>query len=228
MTADTLFATPVDIMMKNLQKRDGSSRSSETGANSMEAVPTSSPPEERCLHDDCTRSFPTEQSLKRHQLVHKGNKPYKCDWNGCGREFSQPGNFKTHTRLHTGERPFKCKVCGACFPNGGNLSAHQTTHSNARPFKCVLGGCSTAFKVRGSLKNHQNKFHKKTISEFVERFTAVTDVDKLLPRDRELARYFSSIYKNSNKGIKGRGRGRCVSDVRMGNTKPSSPGMGLL
>lgn len=56
---------------------------------------------------------------------------------------------------------------------------------------------------------------------------SLTDVDALSPKDRDLLWYFSNIYKNSNKGIKGRGRDRRVSEVRMGKTKLSSPGMGL-
>lgn len=77
------------------------------------------------------------------------------------------------------------------------------------------------------VQNHQNKYHKETIAQLVDWIISLTDVDALSPKDRDLLWYFSNIYKNSNKGIKGRGRDRRVSEVRMGKTKLNSPGMGL-
>ena len=45
------------------------------------------------------------------------------------------------------------------------------------------------------------------------RFSTVVDGDRMSPQDRELWDYFSSLYKNSNKGIKGRGKDRRVSST---------------
>ncbi|KAL9945262.1 hypothetical protein ACHAQF_008399 [Verticillium nonalfalfae] len=66
--------------------------------------------------------------------------------------------------------------------------------------------------------NHQNKYHKQTITTIADWITSLTDVNALSHTDRELLSYFENIYKNSNKGIKGRGRDRQVSEVR-GKTK---------
>ncbi|KAF3351647.1 hypothetical protein ACHAQF_008846 [Verticillium nonalfalfae] len=118
-------------------------------------------------------------------------------------------------------------MCGACFAQRGNLTAHKETHSKTKPFVCKLDNCNKCFTTRGNLKNHQNKYHKDTIGRLVDWIISLTDVDALSPKDRDLLWYFSNIYKNSNKGIKGRGRDRRVSEVRMGKTKLSSPGMGL-
>lgn len=50
-----------------------------------------------------------------------------------------------------------------------------------------------------------NKFHKDTLARLSERFSADAIGD-----DDELKQYFTDLYKNSNKGIKGRGKGRKV------------------
>ncbi|KAF3356446.1 Asparagine-rich zinc finger protein AZF1 like [Verticillium longisporum] len=246
MTDDVVFTTPVDVMMKALQKRKdkeelASSNSSEAGAGSVKSEPSSPHPSStdgsqettdkvkkyRCPYDGCPKSFQQSTHLETHKRAHTGDKPYKCEWHGCGRRFSQPGNLKTHTRLHTGERPFECEMCGACFAQRGNLTAHKATHSKTKPFVCKLDTCNKCFTTRGNLKNHQNKYHKETIAQLVDWIISLTDVDALSPKDRDLLWYFSNIYKNSNKGIKGRGRDRRVSEVRMGKTKLNSPGMGL-
>ncbi|KAF3345190.1 hypothetical protein VdG2_06664 [Verticillium dahliae VDG2] len=239
MADDIVFTTPVDVMMKALQKRKdkrhiANSNSSEAGTCSVKTGLSSPHPEVTdkakkysCPFDGCAKSFQQSTHLETHKRAHTGDKPYKCEWHGCGRRFSQPGNLKTHTRLHTGERPFECDLCGACFAQSGNLTAHTETHNKTKPFACKLDNCNKLFTTRGNLKNHQNKYHGDTIDRLVDWIVSLTDIDALSPEDSDLLWYFSNIYKNSNKGIKGRGRDRRVSKVRMRKTKLFSSGMGL-
>jgi hypothetical protein len=53
----------------------------------------------------------------------------------------------------------------------------------------------------------------------------MTDADKITSADKELWEYFAALYKNSNKGIKGRGKDRRVSLVTRHAlpTHPASP-----
>ncbi|KAM0607921.1 hypothetical protein ACHAO3_008572 [Verticillium nonalfalfae] len=229
---DVVFHTPVDVMMRALQKKDDvASSSSKAGAYSVKSEPstpqapstcsqdvTYDEKKYRCPYEGCSKSFRQSTHLETHKRAHNGEKPYKCEWPGCGGQFSQPGNLKTHTRLHTGERPFQCEECGTRFAQRGNLAAHKATHSKIKPFVCKLDDCNKCFTTRGNLKNHQNKYHKQTITTIADWITSLTDVNALSHTDRELLSYFENIYKNSNKGIKGRGRDRQVSEVR-GKTK---------
>jgi hypothetical protein len=62
------------------------------------------------------------------------------------------------------------------------------------------------------LWTHQNNFHKKTLKNLAGRFAQILNLGKEVPEgDRELFEYFATHYKNSNNGIKGRGKARKVT-----------------
>jgi hypothetical protein len=73
--------------------------------------------------------------------------------------------------------------------------------------------------VRGSAdivsQSHQNKFHIDTIRSLTLKFASFKDGDIVHAADKELWEYFANLYKNSNKGIKGRGKDRKVDSNRM-------------
>lgn len=46
------------------------------------------------------------------------------------------------------------------------------------------------------------------------RFSQIGDNGPVNPEDRELWEYFATLYKNSNKGIKGRGKDRRISTTK--------------
>jgi transcription factor YY len=77
----------------------------------------------------CLKGFRERSKLRRHMLVHTGERPFPC--NLCGKSFSVDYNLKTHMRIHTGERPFQCSAqgCARAFTQSGNLKAHvQARH----------------------------------------------------------------------------------------------------
>jgi hypothetical protein len=70
-------------------------------------------------------------------------------------------------------------------------------------------------------QSHQNKFHIATIRALTSKFASIRDGDIVHAADKELWEYFANLYKNSNKGIKGRGKDRKVGS----NSMSSSSGM---
>ncbi|GKT61231.1 hypothetical protein ColTof4_01318 [Colletotrichum tofieldiae] len=103
-------------------------------------------------------------------------------------------------------------ICSKVFAQRGNLHTHMATHTNAKPFVCKLDDCSKMFTQRGNFKNHQNKYHEKTLMEMTDWIVSISDIDALSDDQREMYWYFANLYKNSNKGIKGRGKDRRVSN----------------
>jgi hypothetical protein len=60
-------------------------------------------------------------------------------------------------------------------------------------------------------QSHQNKFHANTLRYLTSKFASIRAGEYVSERDKELWEYFASLYKNSNKGIKGRGKDRRIS-----------------
>ena len=50
----------------------------------------------------------------------KGVKKFQCD--SCGRSFSQGYHLRRHQMIHTGERPFVCEICSRAFYRKDKLS----------------------------------------------------------------------------------------------------------
>ncbi|KAF8859620.1 hypothetical protein BDZ45DRAFT_704235 [Acephala macrosclerotiorum] len=166
----------------------------------------------RCAIENCRKGFYQKTHLDIHERSHTGVKPYPCKEVGCGRSFSQLGNLKTHERRHTGERPYQCEICGKRFAQRGNVRAHKIVHDQSKPYLCRLDDCGKQFTQLGNLKN---KFHIATIRALTQKFASIKDGDIVHAADKELWEYFANLYKNSNKGIKGRGKDRKVGSNPM-------------
>ncbi|KAK3327703.1 hypothetical protein B0T19DRAFT_441659 [Cercophora scortea] len=171
-----------------------------------------------CNIQGCGQRFNQKTHLDTHTRSHTGEEPYACEVPGCGKRFTQRGNLTTHIRRHNGERPYPCHLCGKRFVQGGGLRAHLKTHAKSRPFTCMLEKCGKKFTALGNMKHHQNKFHAEVLNALIVRFSNLDDTSKVTKEDREMWEYFATIYKNTNKGIKGRGKRRKVEPT----TQPKS------
>ncbi|KAJ5985125.1 hypothetical protein N7499_008597 [Penicillium canescens] len=242
--SDIAFSTNVDVLMKAIQAKHSSSPHQHSlpplqhlapasQVYPMTTYPVASPTPPRyylgsegqlsrsgkkrkytCTLSGCGKSFAQKTHLDIHIRAHTGDKPFICKEPSCGQRFSQQGNLKTHQRRHTGEKPFQCEECGKSFAQRGNVRAHKLTHQRKKPFNCLLDECGKQFTQLGNLKSHQNKFHAATLRNLTLRFSQIGENGPVNPGDRELWEYFATLYKNSNKGIKGRGKDRRISMTR--------------
>ncbi|KAH8758810.1 hypothetical protein BGZ57DRAFT_771046 [Hyaloscypha finlandica] len=217
------FGTEVDTLMKTIQAKPESTTPQATSFvdQSRPVVSVSrTPPYKRyrCTIGTCTKSFGQKTHLDIHERAHTGVKPYPCKEPGCGRSFSQLGNLKTHERRHTGERPYACDTCGKRFAQRGNIKAHKIVHNKSKPYLCRLDDCGKKFTQRGNLKTHQNRYHVATIRALTTKFASIKDGNIVRDSEKELWEYFANLYKNSNKGIKGRGKDCKVRGGRGGES----------
>ncbi|KAK9384165.1 hypothetical protein V1515DRAFT_464533 [Lipomyces mesembrius] len=163
-----------------------------------------------CMEPGCGKVFNQKTHLHIHGKSHTGSRTYVCDVPNCGKRFSQRGNLRTHRRSHTGEKPYVCEFCNKRFAQRGNVRAHLLIHEDYRPYSCKLDGCNKSFTQLGNLKAHQNKFHTDALELLAVKFqhymSADYDESAIPEEDREMFLYFGELYRNANKGIKGRGK----------------------
>ena len=88
--------------------------------------------------------------LKRHMLVHSGEKPFVCTQ--CSYSCTTAGSLKRHMLKHSGEKPFSCKQCNFSCTRTGALKTHMLTHSGEKPFGCTQ--CNYSSTQTGNLKTH--------------------------------------------------------------------------
>jgi len=70
----------------------------------------------------CNREFTQASNLRRHDLIHTGERPFDCET--CNKKFSRLSDLRRHSLVHTGERPFLCMVCKEGFSQASVLQRH--------------------------------------------------------------------------------------------------------
>lgn len=105
----------------------------------------------RCMH--CDRSFSQVPELRRHLISHTGE-AYLCPV--CGKALRDPHTLRAHERLHTGDRPFRCERCGKGYTMATKLRRHMKSHLEEKPHRCEVCGARYTLmqSLRRHLRSH--------------------------------------------------------------------------
>ncbi|GBN10702.1 Zinc finger protein 681 [Araneus ventricosus] len=116
----------------------------------------------------CLKEFQTKGNVKRnsmlrnshfkkHMIIHKGIKQYKCDV--CEKLFRRMGHFERHAFTHTADKPFECEVCGKSFRQKRHLPRHVLTRTGDKPYECII--CGKKFANKSNLHSHKETHKPK-------------------------------------------------------------------
>lgn len=104
----------------------------------------------------CNKSFGRPSELRRHSVLHTGEKPHSCD--ECKKLFTQRYHLIRHVKtVHKKEiENLVCGVCNETFNSEYLLMRHVKRHG-IMTFACEL--CKKEFKTKRQMKEHVLSLH---------------------------------------------------------------------
>lgn len=80
---------------------------------------------------------------------------YICKYKNCNKEFTRTWNILDHARMHKGIKPYQCNFCYKQFTQKGNLRKHLKTHlmpslDQRKRYKCEF--CDSSYTERYNYK----------------------------------------------------------------------------
>ncbi|XP_034245555.1 myoneurin-like [Thrips palmi] len=87
---------------------------------------------------------------------HGSKKKYPCHI--CSKVFGWSTDLKRHILIHTGERPFKCKLCPSSFTRNFLLQKHESKVHHRNGAKCVVNGQLEAIALKLQSTEHKDSF----------------------------------------------------------------------
>ena len=115
----------------------------------------------------CRKEFSGSTALKRHILLHTGEKPFKCQW--CNSAYTRKFMLEKHYKVWHDEKTefyVKQNICPYCkreIKSPDQLKTHMTYHVNEGSHRCRL--CNMAFRYHAMLREHMTKYHHQNVKE---------------------------------------------------------------
>lgn len=142
------------LLKKEGKKRRGSNNDDRVASSSTASISNQSP---TTSNSSCSET--TSTTGRKGGSSKDSNASKQCRF--CGKTFQWLHSVKTHERLHTGIKPYACKICGARFTQNGNLKVHAKTcvekHAESYRARNVLicSVCTEMFSDADALMDHQ-------------------------------------------------------------------------
>lgn len=105
---------------------------------------------------NCPQSFPEQEQLNEHLLVHADSGNFICPQ--CCQEYSTITEYRNHIDMkHAGiERKYRCEVCTKSFSKNSHLRRHQLSH-NGNTVPCPH--CDKKFISKSHCNRHCKRIH---------------------------------------------------------------------
>lgn len=112
---------------------------------------------------ECGKGFKNKCTLKKHAIVHTGQKPFACS--ECPKSFARKGALSVHMTIHREEKHV-CLICGTIMKSFTSLRTHLwSTYLFLSITISVLVLISFSFLIQ-FLETHSERKKKCTICDF--------------------------------------------------------------
>lgn len=109
---------------------------------------------------ECGKVYESNSRFRAHLRRHDSKRTGRYQCGVCSKNFVQRSSLKTHERIHTGERPYHCQLCNQRFGDFSTFTKHRRTHTGEKPYTCPVAACGRSFSQSGNMHRHLKVVHK--------------------------------------------------------------------
>lgn len=106
----------------------------------------------------CNKHAPSLPTIRSHFRSHTGEKLI-CQH--CGKGVKHEKALRKHELSHFNQDPFKCDICGKEHESVHNLNTHRASHAQTAMYSCPIQNCPLkAIRQKSSFNRHLEGVHK--------------------------------------------------------------------